>query len=301
MPDSEIHFCTKPQYAELVKYNPHIDKIHYVNESLSELIKELKREKFDFIADLHDSLRSKLIRTSLFNVKSKRIDKINLEKWLMVKFKINRLTKKHVVDRYFDVLKPLNIFNDEKGLEYHIPEKDELEPDWLPNEYRGEYYVFAIGATYTTKKLPKERIIQIIDSINKPFILIGGPAETKEGEEIEAFFKRTNKGKPTEPYLQHELDKKAIVFNGCGKFNLNQSAFIIKNAIEVHAHDTGMMHVAAALKKKIVSYWGNTVPEFGMYPYQTKFSIVQKDNLDCRPCSKLGFDKCPKGHFNCMK
>ena len=297
IPDSEIHYCTKPQYGELLKYNPHIDKIHYVKESLSELIEELKKEKFDFIADLHDSLRSKLIRTSLFNVKSKHIDKINLEKWLMVKFKINRLPKKHVVDRYFDVIKPLNVFNDEKGLEYHIPEKDELEHDWLPNDYRGEYYVFAIGATYFTKKLPKERIIQIIDSINKPFILIGGPAEAKEGEEIENFFKRTQ----NEEYLQNELDKKAIVFNGCGKFNLNQSAFIIKHAIEVHAHDTGMMHVAAALKKKIVSYWGNTVPEFGMYPYQTKFSIIQKNDLNCRPCSKLGHDKCPKGHFKCMQ
>ena len=300
MPNAEIHYCTKPQYAELVKYNPHIDKVHYVNESLRGLIKELKKEKFDFIADLHNSLRSKLIRAALFNVKSKHIDKINFEKWLMVKFKINRLPKKHVVDRYFDVLKPLHIFNDENGLEYHIPEKDELEPDWLPKEYRGEYYVFAIGATYNTKKLPKERIIQIIDSINKPFILIGGPAEAKEGEEIERFFTRTEAGKPNEPYLQNELDKKAIVFNGCGKFNLNQSAFIIKYANEVHAHDTGMMHVAAALKKKIVSYWGNTIPEFGMYPYQTRFSIIQKEGLSCRPCSKLGHATCPEGHFKCM-
>ena len=301
IPNAEVHFCTKPQYSELVEYNPHIDKVHYVKDSISDLIKELRKEKFDFIADLHNSLRSKLIRLSLFNVKSRKIDKINFEKWLMVKFKINRLPKKHVVERYFDVLKPLNIINNEKGLEYHIPEKDELEPDWLPKEYRGGYYVFAIGATYFTKKLPKERIIQIIDSINKPFILVGGPAEAKEGEEIEHFFARTELSKPNEPYLQDELDKKAIVFNGCGKFNLNQSAFIIKHATEVYAHDTGMMHVAAALKKKIVSYWGNTIPEFGMYPYQTRFSIIQKNNLDCRPCSKLGHNECPKGHFKCMQ
>ena len=298
-PNAEVHYCTKPQYAELVEYNPHIDKVHYVNDSLSELIKELKKEKFDFIVDLHNSLRSKLIRLTLLGIKSRTINKINIEKWLMVKFKINQLPKKHIVDRYFDVVKPLNIFNDEKGLEYHIPEKDEVELDWLPEEYRGEYYAFAIGATYFTKKLPKERIIGIIDSLNKPVILVGGPSEAKEGEELEDFFKRSDKA--SEDYLKNQLDKKAIVFNGCGKFNLNQSAYLIKNAIQVHAHDTGMMHVAAAFKKEIISYWGNTIPEFGMYPYQTKFSIIENKDLSCRPCSKLGHKKCPEGHFKCMK
>ncbi|MCK4361595.1 MAG: glycosyl transferase, partial [Bacteroidales bacterium] len=70
--------------------------------------------------------------------------------------------------------------------------------------------------------------------------------------------------------------------------------------------DTGLMHIAAAFKKQIISIWGNTVPAFGMYPYlpeteKNKSVIVEIKNLRCRPCSKLGYKKCPKGHFDCMQ
>jgi len=76
------------------------------------------------------------------------------------------------------------------------------------------------------------------------------------------------------------------------------------------------MHIAAAFQKQIISVWGNTIPEFGMYPYFggnsekqignressiLKFIIVEVKNLSCRPCSKIGYDKCPRGHFKCMR
>jgi len=82
--------------------------------------------------------------------------------------------------------------------------------------------------------------------------------------------------------------------------NLNQSAWIIKKAAIVYTHDTGMMHVASALKKKVISIWGNTVPAFGMYPYQTEYEVIENKELNCRPCSKIGYGKCPLGHFKCM-
>ena len=64
------------------------------------------------------------------------------------------------------------------------------------------------------------------------------------------------------------------------------------------------MHIAAAFHKNIVSVWGNTVPELGMYPYlpkeKEKCHIVECKDVKCRPCSKLGFKECPRKHFNCM-
>ena len=108
--------------------------------------------------------------------------------------------------------------------------------------------------------------------------------------------------------LQEAFPEK--VFNACGQFNLNQSADLLRQSRLVISHDTGLMHIAAALKKKVISIWGNTVPEFGMTPFygaeywQTnKFSasdIVEVQGLFCRPCSKIGFQKCPLGHFKCM-
>jgi heptosyltransferase-2 len=92
------------------------------------------------------------------------------------------------------------------------------------------------------------------------------------------------------------------ILNACGKFNLNQSASLVKQAKFVISHDTGLMHIASAFKKDIISVWGNTVPVFGMYPYLSGENsiIVENNNLKCRPCSKIGFKKCPKKHFKCM-
>ena len=95
------------------------------------------------------------------------------------------------------------------------------------------------------------------------------------------------------------LGKKAIIFNACGKFNLSQSASLVKQAEVVFGHDTGLTHIAAAFKKTIFSIWGGTVPN-NFYPYGTRFYLIENTKLTCRPCSKSGRSKCPKGHFKCM-
>ena len=95
------------------------------------------------------------------------------------------------------------------------------------------------------------------------------------------------------------------VINACGKLRLNQSADLLRQADRVITHDTGLMHIAAAYAKPIVSIWGNTTPALGMYPYvpegQTENRTLEVSGLACRPCSKIGYDACPKGHFRCMR
>ena len=121
------------------------------------------------------------------------------------------------------------------------------------------------------------------ERIEQPIVLIGGKEDETRAMELSSM-----------------LPNKSI-FHAVGKFNLLQSASIIQQAEKVFTHDTGMMHIAAAFDKKIISFWGNTTPALGMYPYLVKDStIIEAINLSCRPCSKIGFDKCPKGHFNCM-
>ena len=185
------------------------------------------------------------------------------------------------------------------GLDYFIPEKDEIEEDWLPATHRKEFVAFAIGGAHETKKLPLDRMIELCDKINKPIVLLGGKEDVANGEKIESFFDRSHEKEDFKEPLR-ELGKKAIVYNACGKFSINQSASIIKKATYVFTHDTGMMHIAAALKKNVFSIWGNTIPEFGMYPYGTKFTLLESKKVKCRPCSKIGYNKCPKGHFKCM-
>lgn len=295
----EVHYCTKKGYASLLQANPYIDKLHLLEDSLDHLIHKLKKEKFDYIIDLHNNLRTRIIKLRL-GTKAGSLDKLNYEKWLIVNFKINKLPNRHIVDRYLDVAAPLGIQNDDEGLDYFIPEKDVVENNWLPDTHRNGYVAYALGAQHNTKKLPVRRMIELCDKINKPVVLLGGKEDAEDARQIEDFFLRRDSGAAYEEGLRDELNKKTTIFNACGKFNLNQSASLVKGASYVFTHDTGLMHIAAAFKKHIFSIWGNTIPEFGMYPYQTKFTVFEKKGLKCRPCSKIGYSKCPQTHFMCM-
>jgi ADP-heptose:LPS heptosyltransferase len=156
-----------------------------------------------------------------------------------------------------------------------------LKADRLPEHY----IAFAIGAQHATKRLPNEKIADICRLIGKPVLLLGGKEDAANGQQV-------------------AQQAGTHVINLCGELSLHESAYVVSNAEKVITHDTGLMHIAAAFKKEIISVWGNTVPEFGMTPYYGKYKIPDHKseirNLYCRPCSKIGYDKCPKGHFMCM-
>lgn len=293
-----VHYATKQEYKELFEANPYIDKMHYLGSRLPDLIRELREEHFDYVIDLHHNLRSFQVKQSL-GVTNFSFNKLNVEKWLKVNLKIDRLPNTHIVDRYMKAVEPLGVRMDALGLDYFIPDKDEVPIDWLPEGFRQEFVAYAIGAQHGTKKLPLPRMIELCDRINKPVILLGGKEDIAIGDEVCRFFSREGELVDVGEGLRR-LNKKTIVYNGCGKFNINQSASLIRKARYVFTHDTGLMHIAAAFKKEVFSLWGNTIPSFGMYPYRTKFTVLENNRISCRPCSKIGYSKCPKGHFKCM-
>lgn len=273
-PDAEVHFVSKKQFGMLLENNPYLDKVHLLDKSLSELRKNLAQENFDYIIDLHHNLRSLQIKLSCSTSKSFSFDKLNLKKWLLVNLKINQMPDIHIVDRYLDCVKSIGISNDLQGLDYFIPEKDKFS---LPFRFIS----FAIGGQHATKKLPNEKIIEICKKLDFPIVLLGGKEDFSNGE-----------------IIQNALGGK--IHNYCGKLNLNQSASVVQQSELILTHDTGLMHIAAALKKKTIAIWGNTTPALGMYPYLTEHQNIEVKNLSCRPCSKIGFNSCPKKHFNCM-
>ena len=281
--NAEIHFLTKSSFKSINSANPYIDKIHTIDKKVSEVIPELKTLNFDYVIDLHKNIRSRQVVSQL-KVKSFSFNKINIEKWLLVNLKINRLPDVHIVDRYMETVANLGVQNDGEGLDYFVP-KDTV----LPNEIvalKMPFITFAIGAAHATKRLPKRKIISICRKIKQTVVLLGGPSDADVGVDI-------------------ERQAGAHIINLCGKISLHQSALVVQNAEAVISHDTGMMHIAAGLKKRIISVWGNTVPEFGMTAYypdnEENSSIIEVKNLSCRPCSKIGYGDCPKEHFKCME
>lgn len=289
MPSSTIHYLTKKKFAEILDNNPYIDKLFTLDHSLSEVLRELKIEKYDLIIDLHHNARTFLIKKSL-GVKAYSFPKLNWRKWMLVNLKKNTMPAIHVVDRYFDTVKKIGVKNDEQPCDYFISKENEVGISERLQLQNNSYISIAIGAQFATKRIPLEKLIEIIEKIEFPIVLVGGPDDYTNGKSL----------------VDHFPAK--TIINTCGQFNLGQSADIVRKSATLLTNDTGMMHIAACFQVPIVSVWGNTVPALGMYPYfpakknhGKNYSIHEVEKLTCRPCSKIGFSKCPKGHFRCMK
>lgn len=284
IPNVELHFLVKKSNEILLKSNPYIDKIHTYTSSSDFLISELKAENFDYIVDLQHNFRSaKIIRQ--LKVPYGSFPKLNFKKMVFVRTKVNFLPAIHIVDRYFKSVQALGVKNDGKGLDYFIPDEDVFDTEDLPAGFERGYIAVAVGAAHATKRIPIDKIIEIGNQLYKPMVLLGDKNDAKSAE-----------------FIENQLNGKAL--NLCGKFNINTTASVVAQSDCVLTGDTGIMHIAAALGKPIASLWGNTVPELGMYPYThpeaPKARIFEVSALYCRPCSKLGFKKCPYKHFKCM-
>lgn len=285
VPNAEIHFLTKSAFRSVVEHNPNIDKVVTIKSSIKEVTDELKKENYDHIVDLHNNLRTRSLAFRLRRPTT-RFPKLNWKKWLLVKVKKKSMPDVHVVDRYFDAVKNLGVKSDGKRGDFFIPESEIVDVRASYGVEKGKFIALVIGAKFGTKQLPLEKLLELIDKTNEAILLIGGPEDRNLGDQI------VQKANLTD------------LFNTCGSHSIVGSASILQQSWVVVTNDTGMMHIAACFEVPIVSIWGNTVPELGMYPYRpddkSSYSIHEVKGLGCRPCSKIGFDACPKGHFDCM-
>ena len=295
-PHASIHYVCKEKFKNVLASNPYIDKFFYFENDAQPLVLNLLKEKYTHIIDLQNNMRSLFIKTYLrqaynANIKVGTVNKLNIRKWFKTFFKINFLPDVSIVDRYFKAASHLELKNDSKGLDFFINEDELLKENDLPMSHSAGYIACVIGGSRKTKMLPVEKWKNVISNIDFPIILLGGSDDVENAKQIQ------------------ELDSIKI-YNACGKFSLNESAQIVRDAKLVITNDTGLMHIAAAFKKKIISLWGNTIPEFGMFPYygfnnlkttiEPNHVIVENKKLSCRPCSKIGYKSCPKKHFKCM-
>jgi len=290
-PDAELHYLVKKQFKSVLAGNPHIDHIHVLSEDLQQNITELKALDFDVVIDLHHNLRTLRVKKALNVRRTYTFPKLNVQKWLYTNFKWNTLPPTSIVERYFAAVKPLNVVNDGQGLDFFIAPEQETKREDIPMGHWMGYVACVIGGSFETKQFPAEKWRAFIEACPYPVILLGGPDDAALAAEI----------KTVDPVK---------VYDACGKFNLIESADLVRKARVVVSNDTGLMHIAAAFQKKMVTLWGNTTPWLGMFPYygannlQTtvspQFTIAEVNGLSCRPCSKIGFHQCPKKHFKCM-
>ena len=279
-PNIKIDMLIKEEYADVIKLNPYIDKKLFFkkdNKVNNVLITQLRNNGYDLIIDLQNNLRSKKI-TSKIKSNSVRFSKNSWNKFLLVKFKINKLIDAlQIPVRYAQALPGFQL--DGKGLDLVTDKNpsDELKQ-------KENLIGFCPGAKHFTKRWPKEYFIKlgkILTQNGYTIVLFGGKIDKEIcsliAKEIPGSIDLSN----TDDILQTTADMKlckAVICN-----------------------DSGLMHTASAVEIKVVAIFGSTVKEFGFTPYNCSNLILENNSLTCRPCSHIGRNSCPKKHFECMQ
>lgn len=274
----KVHYLTKAVFSELLENNSKVTKCWTLVDSLSSVISELRNYRFEFVIDLHNNYRSKRVCKAL-TAPTFRLKKERIGLWLLTNFGIQRTSGHHIVHRFLDVLNPLGLSSRSEELEFYADSEniDHLE---LPQKF----LAIAVGAAWSTKQIPLDKQIEIINQSSwNNIVLLGGPDEIEMAKEIE-----------------RGVSKK--LNNQVGKLSLTQSGQVVRSASVLLSGDTGLMHIAAAVKTPVVAVFGSTHPVLGYTPFtdEKAYNIIQNESLSCRPCTKQGNSSCPKGHFKCM-
>jgi len=299
--DGQIDYVTRREYAELVKFNHHLNHTYEFDtatgfEGLRKLKRTIKSEGYDLIVDIHDSLRSKYLRglrgTKQIAVVKKRV----IERSLLVQAKKNIYREAvSVVDRYVEPLKRFGIENDGKGLELHIPDEVLFRISGKIATLRLERFERIIGicpgARHFTKRWPPQRFAELAarlaNEMKAKVLVFGGEGDSGICSSIAARIT--------------ELAGIERATDYCGRLGLLETAAAMEYCDAILTNDTGLMHMATAMRRKIVAIFGSTVKEFGFFPYQAEGFVLERDGLYCRPCSHIGRSACPEGHFRCME
>jgi len=282
-----IHYLTKKQFEPLLVAHPKIQKVHSFEKSLSEVIDTIKEERYDLLIDLHNNLRTFLLKRKI-QIAHRSFRKLNIQKWLLVHFHYRGMPNLHVVDRYFETVHHIGVINDFRSCELFLSKEEIVDIQLRWRISPKTYLAVAIGAQFATKMMPVALLVDILSAIECPIILLGGVHDRERSLQI----------------VEGLIDRRHPIVNAVDKLSLMESASVVAQAGVLLTHDTGLMHIATAFDVPIVSVWGNTVPDLGMVPYYPKnaerYSIHEVEKLSCRPCSKIGHARCPKKHFHCM-
>ena len=145
------------------------------------------------------------------------------------------------------------------------------------------YLCLAPGAAHYTKRWPAGYFLQLSKMLVQKYqikIAILGGSEDRE--------------------IGTSLAQPGQIFDLTAKLSLLESAVILSKSLAVVTNDSGLMHMATAVKIPVLAIFGSTVREFGFFPYRGQSIVLENKRLSCRPCTHIGRERCPKKHFDCM-
>jgi heptosyltransferase-2 len=278
-PSIKIDFVVRDEFKEAVESNIHLENVYsyYRYKPNTTLVETLRERDYDIVVDLQNNFRSNRLTQNLSGWHYK-FKKLSIRKFLLVHTKLNFLKDaKQIPERYAESLGQ-NILDD-SGLEFFIPEGITSSLD-----ENGKYIGLCPGAQHFTKMWPEEYYIALGNTLNKKgykVVLLGGGSDRLLCRMLK-------------PKIKNSIDLS-------NQNKLYQLAADMKMCKAVICNDSGLMHLASALKIPLIAMFGSSVKEFGFTPYMAESIVLENDSLKCRPCSHVGKSECPKDHFNCMR
>ncbi|MBI9031905.1 glycosyltransferase family 9 protein [bacterium] len=277
-PTAKLDFLTKPAFAPLVSTYFPVENVFTDYKSITKLL-DLRKNHYDLVIDLHKKFNSWLAKTIIHGKKTVTYNKKRSLRKKIVAHKTN-LSINSTVSLYNTVFEKLKLNYD--FIEPTIS-LNKSSSNLLPDKNTTNIVIFP-GATHNTKRIPCHKLISFINNHDHPgtnFYLLGSLGEK---ELIQIIVQKSNK----------------TCFDLAGKFNLVELVSAVNEADLVITNDSGPMHIAAALKKAQIAFFGSTNTSLGFRPLNEK-AIVISHPVECSPCSLHGQKTCPRKHFACMQ
>jgi lipopolysaccharide heptosyltransferase II len=292
-PDSQIDFLVKSEFAIVLSQNSHISNILTFDKKagkgeLARVRSQVTNTGYTHILDIQKNIRSIYISTGS-GAKVSSFSKKLFARNMLIRFNINIYREvKPVYLRYFESVANLGVTYDNRGTEVFPPssERDKITGILELNNFLPQFplLVVAPGAQWENKRWPVEGFAAAADNFcdetGAKTILIGGDGDIEICSSVQSLMK-------------------SAALNLAGKLSLMGSAALLGKASMVFTNDTGMLHMAQAMKAPVVAVYGPTTRELGFFPIPEN-SRVAETAISCRPCTQKGLHHCPKKHFRCM-
>jgi heptosyltransferase-2 len=285
-PDAELLFVTKRAMAPLVSDNPNVSQVVALepDQRITDLARRLRALAPTHGLDLHGSMRSAALRW-LVRVPWSGYSKRKLARTALIASKINLYGRTPPVpERYFEAARSFDVRPDGGPPEFHLSAAArERVGRWL--DERGlatqQFAALAPGAAHATKRWPIEHWRILADRLRQLGYRIVGV------------------GGADDRALTEQLGSAGDVVSAAGEFSLQETGSCLARAAVLVSGDTGVMHMATGVGTPVVGLFGPTVQAFGFFPYLSRAVVLERE-MNCRPCSAMGTERCPLGHHRCL-
>jgi len=288
-PEAHLAFLTKEPFAPLLADNPRLNDLMTLGagESLTHLADRIRARQYTHVLDLHGSLRTRGLRL-LVRARWSGYRNHRLAREILIRGKRNVYPRDiPVPERYFDAVRKLDVRPDGEPPEFYLDDKARAEARaWLGSGLGDAAPLVAVapGAAHLTKRWPVEYWQDLVGRITaRDFnvVVVGGPDDRAVAGEV-----------------ARAGGTRAV--NAAGSFGLQGTGAIIASSRLLVSGDTGVMHMATGVNTPVIALFGPTVRAFGFFPYSREAVVLERD-LDCRPCTAWGTERCPLGHHRCLR